>query len=247
MSNTDLDNIENEIKRIKSQDVEDVAAVPDSDSTSTTIDVNPDSIGTAEKSTSTDKLPQTIDSKQSYVKSIGDINSNDFYVTIDKTKNYRDQAAEMAEAAAVVAAVQSDTVREEMVKQTGEQLVEKTKAEAARARADRTEATTVEQKSKSDLYQSMLETFGAYKHYPEWLRKIVVALLTLPYLILLIAIGIPTGIIRFTIECVDGIFIRYDNVNETRKPKVRFITWFLLGLGVVAAVVLPVLKVYNII
>lgn len=192
-------------------------------------------------------LPQTTIDKQSYIKPIGKLDGNDFYVTIDKTKNYRAQAQEMAEAAAVVAAVQDDTVRDEMIKHSGEQLVVKTKTEAARARAEQIEATTEEQIQKRDMYQSLLETFGAYKHYPEWLRKIVVGMFTVPYLLLLLIIGIPTGIVRFTIECIDGIFIRYDNVNETRKPKVRFITWLLLALGIVAAIVLPILKVKGII
>lgn len=234
--NEDLNDIENQIQHIKTeQDVK-----TDSVTNSDKVDENQCTITEA-------NLPKSVEENNTYVKAIGKLDTNDFYVKIDKNKDYRQQAEDMAEAAAVIAATQSEEVREEMIHSTGEQLVEKTKAKAAKARAEHTEAATSEQKAKSDLYQSLLETFGAYKHHPEWLRKIIVGLFTIPYLILLFCIGIPTGIIKFTIECIDGIFVRYDNVEDKRKAKVRFSTWFLLGASVLAAIILPILKYYNII
>ena len=182
-----------------------------------------------------------------YVKPIQEINANDFYITIDKNKDYHEQAEDMAEAAATIAAVQDEKVRDGMVRRAGERLLEKTEREAAEARAARIDSNTQEQKSKNELYSSLLSIFNADKHYPEWLRRIVVGIFTLPYLILLLTVGIPTGIIRFTIECIDGIFVRYDSIEDARRPKVRIITWFLLALGILSAVLFPLLHHFSII
>lgn len=152
----------------------------------------------------------------------------------------------MAEAAATIAAVQDEKVRDGMIRRAGEKLLEKTEKEAAEARAARINSNTNEQKSKNELYSSLLSIFNADKHYPEWLRRIVVGIFTLPYLILLLVVGIPTGIIRFTIECIDGIFIRYDSIEDTRRPKVRLITWVLLVIGIISAILFPLLKHFGI-
>ena len=153
----------------------------------------------------------------------------------------------MAEAAATIAAVQDKKVRDGMVQRAGTRLLEKTEKEAAEARAARIDSNTQEQKAKNELYSSLLSIFNADKHYPEWLRRIVVGIFTLPYLILLLAVGIPTGIIRFTIECIDGIFIRYDSIEDARRPKVRVITWFLLAIGILSAILFPLLHHFSII
>lgn len=210
---------------------------------------------TIENSSETDEViePQVEDKQLSiqnetrYIKPIQEINANDFYITIDKNKDYHEQAEEMAEAAATIAAVQDEKVRDGMVRRAGERLLEKAEKEVAEARAARTNSNTQEQKSKNELYSSLLSIFNADKHYPEWLRRIVVGIFTLPYLILLLTVGIPTGIIRFTIECIDGIFVRYDSIEDARRPKVRVITWFLLAVGILSAVLFPLLHHFSII
>lgn len=212
---------------------------------------NPQSENSSESEKITEKIPEdkqvSIFTETKYVKPIQEINANDFYITIDKNKDYHEQAEDMAEAAATIAAVQDEKVRDGMVRRAGERLLEKTEKEAAEARAARIDSNTQEQKSKNELYSSLLSIFNADKHYPEWLRKIVVGIFTLPYLILLLTVGIPTGIIRFTIECIDGIFVRYDSIDDTRRPKVRVITWFLLAIGVLSAILFPLLHHFSII
>lgn len=180
-------------------------------------------------------------------KSISEISMDDIKVKLDTNKTYEEQAIDVAEMGAVVQAVADETVRGEMAKSKGEELIEKGKAKATRERSNRIKQETDEQKSKRDLYQALLETFGAYKHYPDWLMKIIVGMFTIPYLILLFCIGLPTGIIRYTVECVDNILVRYEEVDDKRKPKIRTIVWVVLALGGVCAIVFPLLKRFGII
>ena len=75
----------------------------------------------------------------------------------------------------------------------------------------------------------------------------IVVLLTPIYLIFLVVIGIPIGAVHFAIDCLDGLFIRYDKVDKDRKPKVKVIGWVVLALGIVCAITFPLLKHFNII
>lgn len=180
-------------------------------------------------------------------KSINQISMADIKAKLDSTKSFEEQAIDVAEMGAVVQAVEDKTVRDEMAKSKGEQLIEKGKAKATTERSNRIKAETDEQKSKRDLYKSLLETFGAYHHYPNWLMKIIVAIFTIPYLLLMLCIGLPTGIVRYTVECIDNILVRYEDVDEQRKPKIRTIVWILVALGAVSSVLFPLLKHFGII
>ena len=64
------------------------------------------------------------------------------------------------------------------------------------------------------------------------------------YITLLLLIGVPTGILRFTLDCIDGILVRYENVDEKRKPKVRVTFWVILFLAIIAAIGFAINK-YN--
>ena len=165
----------------------------------------------------------------------------------DSTKTVSEQIEEAAEVGATVKAVESEDIQEQMASAKGEQLVENVKAKAASARAERTKAETEEQRAKREQNEAMLGIFNADKHYPEWFRKIVIIMFTPFYIALLLVIGVPTGILRFTLDCIDGILVRYESVDEKRKPKVRVTFWVLLALAALAAVVLPVLSYLKII
>ena len=67
------------------------------------------------------------------------------------------------------------------------------------------------------------------------------------YILFVIVIGIPTGFVRFLIDCVDGILIRYDSTEEKRRPKIKVTVWVILSLIIVAAVCLTTLACLHII
>lgn len=168
-------------------------------------------------------------------------------VRFDEKQSASEQIAEAAEIAATFEAVKDEEVQKKMATAKGEQLVENVKAKAADSRADRVKAETEEQKAKREQNEAMLGIFNADKHYPEWFRKIVIIMFTPFYLILLFAIGVPTGILRFTLDCIDGILVRYESVDEKRRPKVRVTFWVLLLSALIIAIVLPVLKYFSLI
>lgn len=203
---------------------------------------NTDTVKTTEQPKPENALPNNYSQK-----SISDITMHDIQVQLDGNKTFEEQAEDVARMGAVVKAVEDEDVRAAMARSKGEQLVERGKTKATEARADRIQAETQEQKNKSDLYQAVLETFGIFKHFPDWLMRMIVVLLTPIYLIFLVVIGIPIGAVHFAIDCLDGLFIRYDKVDKDRKPKVKVIGWVVLALGIVCAITFPLLKHFNII
>lgn len=165
----------------------------------------------------------------------------------DSSKSVTEQIEEAAEVGATVKAVASEDIQEKMASAKGEQLIENVREKAASARAERVKAETEESKAKREQNEAMLGIFNADKHYPEWFRKIVIAMFTPFYVILLLAIGVPTGVLRFTLECIDGILVRYESVDDKRKPKVRITFWVLLIIAIIASILFPLLKYFNII
>lgn len=180
-------------------------------------------------------------------KSITDIAMSDIKVKLDAEKSYDEQAKDVVYMAATVAAASDKTTAEALKQSKAEELKEESKNKAAKAKAGRIEGETDVQKKKRELYEEMLELFGVDRHLPEWLMKIVVVLFTPFYIILLLAIGVPTGFIKFMIDCIDKIFVRYEEVGKERKPQVKVITWFMLALLICGGAALITLKCLNII
>lgn len=180
-------------------------------------------------------------------KSITDIAMSDIKVKLDAEKSYDEQAKDVVYMAATVAAASDKTTAEALKQSKAEELKEESKNKAAKAKAGRIEGETDVQKKKRELYEEMLELFGVDRHLPEWLMKIVVVLFTPFYIVLLLAIGVPTGFIKFLIDCIDKIFVRYEEVGKERKPQVKVITWFLLALIICGVAAIITLKCLNII
>lgn len=180
-------------------------------------------------------------------KSITDIAMSDIKVKLDGEKSYDEQAKDVVYMAATVAAASDKTTAEALKQSKAEELKEESKNKAAHAKAGRIEGETDVQKKKRELYEEMLELFGVDRHLPEWLMKIVVVLFTPFYIILLLAIGVPTGFIKFLIDCIDKIFVRYEEVGKERKPQVKVITWVLLAVLILGVAAIITLKCLNII
>ena len=180
-------------------------------------------------------------------KSLSELKIDDIKVKLDHDKDYEEQAETIAGAMSVVGALNDDDTRQDLIDKKGEELKAKAESKVNKAKADAKEAETQEQKAERKLYEAVLENFGIYKHLPRWLMKIVVGLLTPFYLLLVIIIGIPTGAVKFFVDCLDGIFVRYEAIEKTTKPRVKVITWVMIAMVALAAICLTVLAILHII
>lgn len=180
-------------------------------------------------------------------KSITDINLSDVKVKIDTSKSAGEQTEEVIDFVATVTAAQDKDTTEKIAQAKKEEIVHKAEVKAKEASVKATEADTEVQKAKREKFELLYETFGVTKHIPDWLLKILMCIFAPFYILFVIVIGIPTGFVRFLIDCIDGILIRYDSTEEKRRPKIKVTVWVILSLIIVAAVCLTTLACLHII
>lgn len=166
---------------------------------------------------------------------------------IDQTRSYQEQIEDFAEAQASVAALQDDGTQDVLMQAKKSEFIDKANVKAKQAQEQVIQAETDIQKAKREKYQLLFDTFGVSDHIPDWLLKILMVIFAPFYVLYVVLIGIPTGFVRFLIDCVDGILVRYDKADNGRKPKIKITVWILLTLIVVAAICLTVLKCTHII
>lgn len=180
-------------------------------------------------------------------KSITDVNLSDVKVKIDTNKSAGEQTEEVIDFVATVTAAQDKETVDKISQAKKEEIVHKAEVKAKEATVKSTEADTEVQKAKREKFELLYETFGVTKHIPDWLLKVLMCIFAPFYVIFVIVIGIPTGFIRFLIDCIDGILIRYDSTEEKRRPKIKITVWVILSLIIVAAVCLTTLACLHII
>lgn len=180
-------------------------------------------------------------------KSITDIDLSDVKVKIDTTKSAGEQTKEVIDFAATVSAAQDHDTLKKISDAKKAEIVREAEVKAKEASVKSTHADTEVQKAKREKFEILFETFGVTKHIPDWLLKVLMCIFAPFYILFVIVIGIPTGFIRFLIDCTDGILIRYDNTEEKRRPKIKVTVWVILSLIVVAAICLTVLACMHII
>lgn len=180
-------------------------------------------------------------------KAITDINLSDVKVKIDTTKSAGEQTKEVIDFAATVSAAQDQDTLKKISDAKKAEIVREAEVKAKEASVKSTHADTEVQKAKREKFEILFETFGVTKHIPDWLLKVLMCIFAPFYILFVIVIGIPTGFIRFLIDCTDGILIRYDNTEEKRRPKIKVTVWVILSLIVVAAICLTVLACMHII
>ena len=180
-------------------------------------------------------------------KSLSDISINDVKFKVDTTKDYEEQARDVAMAMATAKAVSDEATSVGLSTAKKEELLTKAEVKVKTAQKEVIEAETEIQKAERESYEGMLETFGFYRHLPRWLLKAIVISLTPFYYIIGFIIGIPCGFIKILIENIDGIIVKYDKTGDKAKPRIRVTIWVLLALIIVAAVCLTVLGCLHII
>lgn len=180
-------------------------------------------------------------------KAITDINLSDVKVKIDTTKSAGEQTKEVIDFAATVSAAQDQDTLKKISDAKKAEIVREAEVKAKEASVKSTHADTEVQKAKREKFEILFETFGVTKHIPDWLLKVLMCIFAPCYILFVIIIGIPTGFIRFLIDCTDGILIRYDNTEEKRRPKIKVTVWVILSLMIVAAICLTTLACMRII
>lgn len=180
-------------------------------------------------------------------KSLSDLSISDVKFTLDKSKDYEEQATDVAMAMATAKAVDDEETAQGLSTAKKEELLTKAEVKVKTAQKEVIEAETEIQKAERESYEGMLETFGFYRHLPRWLLKAIVISLTPFYYIIGFIIGIPCGFIKILIENIDGIIVKYDKTGDKAKPRIRVTIWILLSLMVVAAVCLTTLGCLHII
>lgn len=180
-------------------------------------------------------------------KAITDINLSDVKVQIDTTKSAGEQTKEVIDFAATVSAAQDQDTLKKISDAKKAEIVREAEVKAKEASVKSTHADTEVQKAKREKFEILFETFGVTKHIPDWLLKVLMCIFAPFYILFVIIIGIPTGFIRFLIDCTDGILIRYDNTEEKRRPKIKVTVWVILSLMIVAAICLTTLACMHII
>lgn len=109
------------------------------------------------------------------------------------------------------------------------------------------EAETEIQKAQAESFEGILSTFGFFQHYPRWMTKLIVMVLTPFLLVLGFVIGIPCGFIKILMENIESIVCRYEEASDTVRPKIKVTVWVLLIVAGIAALCLTLLRCFNVI
>ena len=176
---------------------------------------------------------------------IDKVGLSDIHVEIDRNKSYEKQAEDVLGAMTVAEAVKDEETKKSLVEKKSEELKASAEVKVKRAQTAVTEAETSSQKAARELYEGVLETFGISKHLPKWLMKIIIFILVPFYCLYTLIICVPMGGVKIFIDCLDGLFVRYEKVDEHIKPRIKVIGWVLLGLIIAGAICLTVLKILN--
>jgi len=200
-----------------------------------------ENIETGEEKQETAEQNAIIESK----KAIDKISVSDIKVSVDTSKSMEEQAEDVVGAMATAAAVQDEKTAQELTVKKAEELKSKATKKLTEAQAAEIDATTRKQEAERKKHEAVLETFGIKKQLPTYLRVILLAILTVPYILLNIIIGIPCGLLKVIIDNIDNVILRYQAVDDKNKPKLKVTVWILLVFAVLAAAALITLKVLG--
>lgn len=180
-------------------------------------------------------------------KSINEITVADIKVKLDSNKSVEQQAEDVVGAMTTANAIKDNAIATSLTNKKAEELVNKAEEKATKAKKQAIDAETELQKAERDLYESVLNTFGIYKHLPRGLMKFLVWIFSPLYIILSFIIGLPCGFCKVLIDNLDGIVCRYTRTEDGVKPKIKTIFWIIFSLMVLAAICLTVLACLHII
>lgn len=178
-------------------------------------------------------------------KSLVDIKLDDIRFKLNTNQSLQAQIDEVTDITTTARALSDESTKKELTLTKSDEIVNKARAKAAESRAKAIDAETEVQKAEQSLYEAVLNTFGIFKHLPNWLMKIVTMVFSPVYLAFCFIIGTPCALFKILIENIDGIVCRYEKVGDTVRPKVRAIFWIILSLGIISGICLTILKCLN--
>ena len=186
--------------------------------------------------------------KEEEKKSLTDISLSDIKTKVDSSKSYEEQAEDIAGMKAVVDAVNDEDTGKVLMGQKKSQLIDKARKKTKDAQRDVIAAETEIQKAEREQYEGILETFGFYKHFPHWMMKAIVVILT-PFLFLIgLVIGLPCGAIKILIDNVEGIVTKYNSASDKGgKVQIKVSIIIAIVLTCIAAICLTTLACLHII
>lgn len=174
-------------------------------------------------------------------KSIADVSLKDVKFRLNTNQSYEDQAKDAANAMAVAQAVQDETTINALAKGKQDELIGEQQAKVQKTQKEFINAQTEVQKAEAESHKVLFDTFNITSHLPKWLQPIVIAILTIPFLLGVIVIKVPCGFIRMLIDGIDGIICRYEKADERTRPRIKVTVWVILGIVIAAAIALGIL------
>lgn len=178
---------------------------------------------------------------------IDKVGLSNIMLKIDTEKSYEEQAQDVLGAMTVAEAVRNEETKRALVEKKSEELKASADVKVKKAQEAVTEAETNIQKASRELNEGILLEYEIKKHLPPRLMKIVMFFLSISYIFNTIFIRIPMSMPRTFIDTLDGIFVRYEKVDESIKPRIKVIGWVLIGLIIAVAICMTVLKILKII
>lgn len=180
-------------------------------------------------------------------KSIADVTLSDVHFKLNTEKTYEEQAEDVVGAMATARAVENEGTVDALATAKQSELIDKQYTKVKQAKKATIEAETEIQKAEWDSYKVLFDTFNINSHLPKWLQKIVVSLLTPFYLVFVLIIKVPCGLVRMLIDGIDGIICRYEKADERTRPRIKVTVWIIFGIALALATALGILGGLNII
>ena len=185
--------------------------------------------------------------QQGQAVSLGEYTVDKIKARVDENKSFEEQVEDFAAVQATMAALKDEGTQDILTQQKKSQLIDNADVKVKKAKEQVIQAETEIQKAKREKYQLLFDTFGVSDHIPDWLLKVLMVIFVPPYVLFVLFIGVPTGLVRYTTDCIDGILVRYDKADPAHKPKIKVTVWVLLVLIVVGAICLTTLGCLHII
>lgn len=174
-------------------------------------------------------------------KPIADVGLGDIHFKVNSDKSYEEQTEDVVGAMTIVKAVEDEGTIQALATGKQSELIDKQQAKVKQAQKKVIEAETDIQKARFDNKTLLFDTFNITAHLPKWLQLVVEPILGFFYILFVIAVKVPCGLVRMLIDGIDSVLVRYEKKDEQTKPKIKVTVIILIVLVVVIAVTLGTL------
>lgn len=174
-------------------------------------------------------------------KSISDVSLSDVHYRVDGTKSYEEQTEDVVGAMTIVKAVGDEGTMQALATGKQSELIDKQQARVKKAQKEVIDAETEIQQAKFENRTLLFDTFNITAHLPKWLQAVIEPILGFFYILFVIVVKVPCGLVRMLIDGIDAVLVRYEKKDEQTKPKIKVTVIILIVLVVVMAVTLGTL------